>query len=96
MKREVRVGRKAGRTSWRMVRYGQRGRDGQGWPGDTWRAQARKSEGRGKFEDAREVLVGSTQDEDVGGLSGGHTGEAGGEGGQLRSRHCSTIAFVLR
>ena len=51
---------------------------------------------RKKFEDAREVLVGSTQDEDVGALVGGTLRRLAGRGGQLRSRHCSTMAFVLR
>lgn len=73
MKRELRVGRKAGRTSWRTVRYGQRGRGGQGWPpgtpGQPKPEKVRRQ--RKKFEDTREVLVGSTQDEDVGALVGG-------------------------
>ena len=73
VKREPRVGRKAGRTSWRTVRYGQRGRGGQGWPpgtpGQPKPEKVRRQ--RKKFEDTREVLVGSTQDEDVGALVGG-------------------------
>lgn len=82
VKREVRVGRKAGRTSWRMVRYGQRGRDGQGWPpgtpGEPKPEKVRRQ--RKKFEDAREVLVGSTQDEDVGALVGGTLRRLAGRG----------------
>lgn len=73
MKRELRVGRKAGRTSWRTVRPPQRGRGGQGWPpgtpGQPKPEKVRRQ--RKKFEDAKEVLVGSTQDEDVGVLVGG-------------------------
>lgn len=61
------------------------GRDGQGWPPGTPSEpkpeKVRRQ--RKKFEDAREVLVGSTQDEDVGALV--EHWEAGGEGGQVRA-----------
>ena len=82
MKREFRVGRKAGRTSWRTVRYGQRGRGGQGWsqgtPGQPKPEKVRRQ--RKKSEDAWEVLMGSTQDEDVGALVEGTLRRLAGRG----------------